>query len=300
MSPSWSPSGDRVMVEKMTDKFVIYGNIQHIIRDLWSLPTDSSSSTQLATNAEGVQWSPDGSKMLYRSFVNQNVNDIYVSNADGTAPAKIGSGEYGEVYWLSSGLIAFQKNGNIWVMGSAGEKPTKLGLIDIAFVNNKDYVFAPSSKRIAYATGFSLFLMNPDGVNSVKLTDNFKYVGLARTSLAWSQDSTRLAYVTGGPLPELWLVNADGSNPKKLISGNSEWFSSPSWLQEGNIIVFGRRPTGVSPKQQIYSINADGTNIRNLSNDNLDYRDLVLSRDGTNVAFINDYDVWGGFLSVTR
>jgi Tol biopolymer transport system component len=76
--------------------------------------------------------------------------------------------------------------------------------------------------------GRQIWIMNPDGTNTHPITDDPNY---NHFDLAWSWDSQMLAYVRFNEaqlyeLPELWMINADGSNPIQLIIGGY----SPLWI----------------------------------------------------------------------
>ncbi len=90
-------------------------------------------------------------------------------------------------------------------------------------------------------------------------------------SVAWSPDGKQLAYACGqygftggdGSPPTVWLVNADGSNPRRLRTGTfgAAW---PTWSPDGREIAFS---TSDFPAQWsgIYVINLDGTHRRLLA-----------------------------------
>ena len=91
--------------------------------------------------------------------------------------------------------------------------------------------FAPDGKLLAFARkyldpvrwtpGRQIWLMQPDGSRARPLTnDPF----LSHLAFAWSPDSTRLAYLRfnqAAPTEpvELWLMDADGSRPARLVTG---------------------------------------------------------------------------------
>lgn len=71
---------------------------------------------------------------------------------------------------------------------------------------------------------------------------------------AWSPDGSKIAYVAGSDDDyNIWIMNADGSNPVKITSG----VGMPKWSPDGSKIVFER-------SNFIYIIDADGSNEKML------------------------------------
>ncbi len=91
-------------------------------------------------------------------------------------------------------------------------------------------------------------------------------------AVAWSPDGSMLAYAcgdyeidgTGNSNPSVWLVNADGSSPRRLRTGTvgAAW---PSWSPDGRRIAFS---TSDAPEQgsRIYVIDVDGTHRHLVAN----------------------------------
>ena len=55
--------------------------------------------------------------------------------------------------------------------------------------------------------------------------------------------------------PQLYVMNADGTNERRLTFG-SGWYASPDWSPDGQWIAFTRRDAG---SRRIGVIGADGT-----------------------------------------
>ena len=106
----------------------------------------------------------------------------------------------------------------------------------------------------------------PDGSGARQLTFNTVWDGEAH----WSPDGRRIVFTSerdsnpGWPIrrPEIHVMNADGSNVRKLTN-SPEGSSTPRWSPDGTRIAFSRR--GDDPRVRIYIMNADGTNVRALT-----------------------------------
>jgi hypothetical protein len=79
---------------------------------------------------------------------------------------------------------------------------------------------------------------------------------------AWSPAADEIAFAARGENDEIWLINADGSNLRRLTTNSWEWDKHPSWSPDGKQIVFwSNRESG---RRQLWIMNADGSNQRPL------------------------------------
>ncbi|HOT74486.1 MAG TPA: DUF5050 domain-containing protein [Candidatus Wallbacteria bacterium] len=93
-----------------------------------------------------------------------------------------------------------------------------------------------------------IYSMNIDGSAQTKISNHdFKLY-----SPAVSPDGSKIAYVGEiGSGYDIYVMNIDGSNPKKLTSDNqSSW---PAWSPDGSKIAYAK-------SQEIWTMNADGSN----------------------------------------
>jgi Tol biopolymer transport system component len=151
----------------------------------------------------------------------------------------------------------------------------------IAFSSNRDTL---SQEDVLQ----QIYVMNADGSNLIRLTtsegdDN---------DPAWSPDGARIAFSStrdgGGPammgIPaEIYVMNADGSDPTRLTSDSGNY--DPAWSPDGTRIVFSSsRGTGVD---EIHIMNADGSNpiVVTSSDGAFDDDAPVWSPDGSKIAF---------------
>ena len=128
----------------------------------------------------------------------------------------------------------------------------------------------PANGRIGYLRPLGgneppyshLFIVNPDGSGTADITPA-GYTDIR--SFAWSPDGRRIAFSaieSGGTDAEIFVMNSDGSNVRRLTDNQLPDFG-PSWSPDGRSIAFTSIRTGLS---QIYRMRADGSGQRRLTN----------------------------------
>lgn len=185
-------------------------------------------------------WSPDGSKLAFASDRGGSGLDVYTRGADAT-------------------VVRLTQN-------FGGYRPA----------------WSPDGARIAFVSDRSgnakIYLMDADGSNQVRITNNASY----ESDPAWSPDGTKIAFTSDrNGYSAIWTMDADGSNPKELTS-NSRGDWHPAWSPDGTKIAFSR---GVSASvRDIWIMNADGTLIAPLTNGFTGAQDPSWSPDGRKIA----------------
>jgi len=113
------------------------------------------------------------------------------------------------------------------------------------------------------------------------------------TDPAFSSDGSRVAYVSTSPgNAEIFVMNADGTSPTRLTTEPLA-DGRPTFTPDGQTILFHSART--AGKQQIWSINVDGSGLTQLTRDSVNFAPAV-SPDGQTVAYVSlrnkGYDIW--------
>ena len=90
----------------------------------------------------------------------------------------------------------------------------------------------------------------------------------------------------------LWVVNADGSNPRQLT--RYAVGSNPAWSPDGRRIAFRRFDLrGTAGPSGLFVVNADGSGLRRLAPhaENVP-RSFAWSPDGRTMAFLHNWEVY--------
>ena len=158
--------------------------------------------------------------------------------------------------------------------GKARKQLTEARPIESEAAGNTNPSWSPDRDRIAYAgSGDSvlqdpafeeIYAMDADGKNIEQLTKNT----VPDFSPDWSNDGKRIVFSRGAvlatetPTASLYVMNADGSDEKKLYPGKGDLLVSPDWSPDGKQVAFTRvaYPTGI-PEASVWVINSDGSGV---------------------------------------
>lgn len=127
-----------------------------------------------------------------------------------------------------------------------------------------------SSKQ---SSGFEIYSMNIDGGGVKRLTKNIGSLYAPELS----PDGERVVFANSGG--GLWVMKPDGKNPHPITNKDD---IDPTWSPNGKLISFASSRVG---DRQLFVMNADGSNITQITNlDNMGGRS-TWSPDGTRLAF---------------
>ena len=224
--------------------------VRHPSEDLFTAAADGSDVRKiLDVPVSYPRWSPDGSTIAfsvgsYFGFQDQRIPDvhIYTVRADGTGLIQISTTGQGSEFspsWSPDGArIAVDDERPEGRPGA----PAGISIIDVATGEVTPMTTNP----------FGLWDAEPD----------------------WSPDGTRIVFVRIRSLPPtsrtaIFVVNPDGTDLRRLTGWDLD-AGNPSWSPDGSTIVFADGGSSIPdpiPDAQIYAMDADGSDLRQLTDD---------------------------------
>ena len=219
----------------------------------------------------------------------------------------------------SNGLIAYATGNDIVAAQPDGSGRRTL----VSGIGHGGLAFSPDGRRLAYwsQTGaggtIDLVIVNADGSNPVTVSTGVGEV--TSPSPAWSPDGTKIAYSArvaqpGDPVcvgqgyqngdfctSRLFLAAVDGSGARQIGSPAMD-ARSPDWSPDGKTIAFGGGNATPGFGVHLYLMDADGTNVRQLSDvvgTDWAFVRVDWSRDGSKIVGqasaagnLSEWDIW--------
>jgi len=305
--PAWSPGGDKIaylgfikilneqhqMTVEGMQQWYLEG-ISLLARQIYVMNSDGSGRKRITNVPNGIwdfAWSPTENKIAYCEQGEDSKTAIVLINADGSRRQELT--KMGEIR-CAVGMPILQrtldKNKTMTATKSGGGKvlmklvgPTESTAVDETvtgeIVGVPTLAWSPDGKFIAF-TG----IMNGKPVMGVVDKDGkTKPLGVGY-STHWSPDGKRILFRHDSnskpPVTALCLVNADGTEPRKILDNESAEFGL-TWFPDGKSIVFGSQ-RDTKDQSEIFQINADGGGLQKIaSRPKASLSNPVVSPDGT-------------------
>ena len=280
-SPVWSPDSTRLAFTRH-------------MRGLFIVDADGENLQQLGESDVRVDnpvWSPDGNRIAFARSYTSRV--VVVDPDNGSSWQLTDEISSADPAWSPDGTrIALTREirigfphgdsiieSSIFVVDSDGDNLIQLTKKDLLSSNP---IWSPDGSCIAFVgyrnregTGPDIFVINANGVGLRQLTDNKDRVYLNHI---WSPDGTHIALVYSSE--GMFVVEVDSTIVRKLA--DTTYGRGLVWSPDSTRLAFigGSRNTG------IFVVNADGTGLTKLTNDDNWYDYLVWSPDGKQIAFV--------------
>jgi TolB protein len=227
LTPRWSPDNN-----KLAFTSYVSGNPEILIYSLEShhlLPFPKYSGLNVTP-----AWSPDGKKLAFCSSLSGDP-ELYVSNADGSGLQRLTftpSVDISPVWNPKTGNeIAFvsDRSGSpqVYIMNSDGSNVRRLitGGGDASEPSwSPDGQFMAFEWRVSETGTYDVYLID---IASGQITQLTHDAG-RNEHPTWSPDGRHLVFEsTRGGSRQVWMMLANGSNPKQLTSQGENW--NPNW-----------------------------------------------------------------------
>jgi Tol biopolymer transport system component len=143
--------------------------------------------------------------------------------------------------------------------------------------------FSPSGRSIVFARTFhsnqyDLWKMRAGGGQKKRLT----HTRASETSPKFSPNGRRILFVRE---LDLAIMKANGSHAHRIRATPNVFESSPDFSPDGSRIVFSRNSVRRQPYEDIFSVRADGSDLRRLTRSNADDIFPAFSPNGRRIAF---------------
>ena len=268
---SWSPDG----------KWLLWKEFQDPQRSFLRVaPAAGGGARNLFDSPPGAfgdrdpSLSPDGRQLVFSRNTATFDGDLYLADfQDGRLTGKPRQLTHDHTtkwspLWTNDGkeiiYIAgeFYSGLSIYRVRASGGEPRRIEGIGA----NANYLtMARKSDRLIYSTqsinyDIRRLDLNAADARPERFLSSTRYEG----SPSYSPDGKRIAFTSNrGGVRQIWVADADGSNPTPLTSFAGGVAGSPKWSPDGQFIVFDARP-GV--KADIYTAPSAGGPVKQLTN----------------------------------
>jgi Tol biopolymer transport system component len=242
----------------------------------WTAPGDDGNKGTAALYS--IKYSTESMVIFEWAFASQVFNE--------PSPKPAGTKEEFVVSGLSSDsnyyfAIKSQDDAGNWSPISNIASGSPVAAKGIAFVSDRD-------------GNYEIYVTNSDGSHLKNVTQN----EADDWDPAWSWDR-RLAFVSNrdGAKSDIWISNADGTYQFRLTSESGWQCRCPQFSPNGYTVLFNTLAYRVSEgvmtfRSNIFIINSDGTNFKNLTENITPYNNAFYptwSPDGRKIVFVPEF-----------
>ena len=285
-APAWSPDGTKLA-------FASGGEI-------WVINADGTNERRVTTNTStdtDPAWSPDGAKILFA----KGGSGISVINADGTNETFLtGSGDLQPAWSPDGTKIAFRRGGGaergVYTMDANGANQVRIAADVINFPLCCDTLYENPAWQPIVQTP-NTFIIGGRVTYSTLPVSGAAVTLSGTTNAVTTTDAGGFYQFSGLPAGGNYTVSP--SFPKYYFTPANRSFNNLSSNQTADFEVFGVCQNGKCVKNgkiafersgEIYTINPDGTNQTNITNNPAGDASPNYSPDGSKIIFATNRD----------
>jgi Tol biopolymer transport system component len=264
---------------------------------IFSIPLRGGPRRRLTTPPLGTfgdtycAFSPDGRRLAVVRYPNRHQSDLFimpVDEPDSQRVERLTTGYAGihGVDWSPDGrAIVFGSHQGLWKVPLTGaRKPTRVAAFDGGAVDPtfSRAIGRGSSIRLAYQsdiTDVNVWLWDPSRREARKIVgstwyDDFPAVGPGGDRVAFASNRTGEN--------EVWVADADGSNPQQVTFHRGPVVTSPAWSPDGKRLAFSSE---VGDNRDIYVVQPDGSQSTRITTAPSEETNPTWSPDGRWIYF---------------
>ncbi len=268
---------------------------------LFRVPTLGGEIKTILKNINNghLSFSPSGEKFAFTRQVTDSVSQLLIANADGTNEEKLVESQVPElldnVAWSPDGKKIVYESKNA---GELGSRLMEVQIADGSIRQLTEKRWAKMESLKWSMNGESLFMLAaeesmpvqlvrlayPSG-EAKKLTND--YDGIDAMSL--TADLSKIAVVKTTSVARIWIAPADNIFIAQPMTGDSTKFDDkPTWLPDGRVIFSSQN----NIKTGMWSMNPDGSNLKEISMGTDTFDSPIASQDGKSVYFTQNRRIW--------